>query len=124
MESDEKDLDELEATEDVDLEDLEDHDLEDDALPPAPDEDEAEEDSLEELLDQRASGRRAPDERDEDEDIMSLVVDRPEPVSIEPLPSKVVPIKDRQEFVCNNCHLVKARVQLADESKGLCRDCV
>jgi hypothetical protein len=43
---------------------------------------------------------------------------------VEPLPSVVVPIKDRQEFVCSNCHLVKARVQLADAARGLCRDCV
>lgn len=42
----------------------------------------------------------------------------------EPLPSRVIPIRDRQEFVCSNCHLVKKRSQLADADKALCRDCV
>ncbi len=124
MESDEKEIDELEGGDDVELEELDDEDLDDDALPPATDDEDAEEDSLEELLDQRASARRTPDEADEDEDIMSLVVDRPEPTSIEPLPSKLVPVKDRQEFVCKSCHLVKPRVQLADAERGYCRDCV
>ena len=43
---------------------------------------------------------------------------------LEPLPARVIPLKDRQEFVCNRCRLVKARVQLADSERGLCRDCV
>ena len=60
---------------------------------------------------------------EDDDDIMALASEK-EPTSLEPLPTTVIPIKDRKEFVCNRCHLVKARVQLADEERGLCRDCV
>jgi hypothetical protein len=42
----------------------------------------------------------------------------------EPLPTRVIPIRDREEFVCSRCHLVKAKVQLADAERMLCRDCV
>jgi hypothetical protein len=42
----------------------------------------------------------------------------------ERISSRVIPIKDRQEFVCARCRLVKPRVQLADPQRGLCRDCV
>jgi hypothetical protein len=37
---------------------------------------------------------------------------------------RIPPVRDRQEFVCKSCHLVKPRVQLADTKRGLCRDCV
>ena len=85
--------------------------------------DESDETSLDELLAQRAA-RRAPDEADDEtEDIMALSSEAGTPLR-EPLPSRVIPIRDREEFVCNNCHLVKKRVQLADAEKGLCRDCV
>ena len=88
----------------------------------APDED-GEETSLEELLAQRAA-RRTPDDADDDgDDIMALSSEK-EPRVREPLPSRVIPIRDKEEFVCSRCHLVKARSQLADESKLLCRDCV
>jgi hypothetical protein len=77
----------------------------------------------EELLAQRAA-RRTPDETDEEgDDIMALTSEK-EPATREPLPSRVIPIRDKQEFVCSRCHLVKARSQLADESRLLCRDCV
>jgi hypothetical protein len=78
--------------------------------------------SLDELLAQRAASRRSSDE-DDDEEILALVSERDEPLrdSINP---RVTPIKDRQEFVCNRCHLVKAKSQLADPQRGLCRDCV
>jgi hypothetical protein len=78
--------------------------------------------SLDELLAQRAASRRSSDE-DDDEEILALVSERDEPVrdSINP---RVIPIKDRQEFVCERCHLVKAKSQLADPQRGLCRDCV
>ena len=84
--------------------------------------DESEQSSLDELLAQRATGKREPD----DDDIMSLVADPVDPVDpvVEILPSRAQPIKDRQEFVCNRCHLVKPKVQLADSDRGLCRDCV
>ncbi len=88
---------------------------------PADDDDESDEASLEELLAQRA--RRTPEETDDTDDIMSLASER-EPAVRGPLPSRVIPIRDRQEFVCNRCHLVKARSQLADAERGLCRDCV
>jgi hypothetical protein len=105
--------DELEAS---------DEEVEDDLAAAAPDEDE-EETSLEELLAQRAA-RRTPDESDDDtDDIMALTSEK-EPRTREPLPSRVIPIRDKQEFVCSRCHLVKARSQLADESRLLCRDCV
>lgn len=105
--------DELEAS---------DEEVEDELATVAPDEDE-EETSLEELLAQRAA-RRTPDDADEDDgDIMALTSEK-EPRVREPLPSRVIPIRDKEEFVCNRCHLVKARSQLADESRLLCRDCV
>lgn len=114
-------------------EDLQEEELEDDevtvdeddeeALAQAGDEEESEEASLEELLSQRAAARRGTDESDDDDDIMALASEK-EPAVLEPLPITVIPIKDRKEFVCNRCHLVKARVQLADEERGLCRDCV
>lgn len=88
------------------------------------DEDEGDDASLEELLSQRASSRRAAGESDEDEDdIMSLSSER-EPTGAEVIRTKVIPIKDRKEFVCKRCHLVKARSQLADADRELCRDCV
>lgn len=87
------------------------------------DDDDSDETSLDELLAQRAA-RRSPDEPDEDvEDIMTLSSEKDTPLR-EPLPTRVVPIRDREEFVCNRCHLVKKRVQLADADKGYCRDCV
>ena len=86
-------------------------------------EDDSDETSLDELLAQRAA-RRAPDEADDEtEDIMALSSEADAPIR-EPLPSRVIPIRDREEFVCNRCHLVKKRVQLADADRGLCRDCV
>lgn len=89
------------------------------------DDDESDETSLDELLSQRAASRRGPDESEEDEteDIMAMSSERDTPAG-EPLPTRVIPVKDRQEFVCSNCHLVKARSQLADEQRMLCRDCI
>ncbi|HVF52944.1 MAG TPA: DUF4193 family protein [Actinomycetota bacterium] len=109
---------------DDDLEDDDDDDLDDDELPAVIDEEDSDEASLDELLAQRAAARRGTDDSDEDDDIMAFGSERDEPTTVEIPPSKITPIKDRQEFVCSNCHLVKARVQLADEAKGLCRDCV
>jgi hypothetical protein len=109
-----------------DLEEEEDDDVtvdDEEALAATGDEEESEEASLEELLSQRAAARRGTDESDDDEDIMALASEK-EPIALEPLPTTVIPIEDRKEFVCNRCHLVKARVQLADAERGLCRDCV
>ena len=104
---------------DADLEDVDD----DDELPPVV-EDESDEDSLEELLEGRATARRGTDDADDEDDIMALASERDETARLDIPPSKVTPVKDQQEFVCKRCHLVKAKVQLADEERGLCRDCV
>jgi hypothetical protein len=87
------------------------------------DDDEDEEASLDELLAKRSASRRGTDDSDDDDDIMSFVPE-PDLGSAEPLPSKLKPVKDEQEFVCARCHLVKKKSQLADEKRGLCRDCV
>lgn len=115
---------EVEELED-DLEEAEDDEDEVAAgLAMAADDEESEEASLEELLAQRAAGRRAAGEPDEDEDdIMALSSER-EPTGAEVIRTKVIPLKDRQEFVCKRCYLVKARSQLADQERMLCRDCV
>ena len=118
-------LDQLEPQE----QDLEDDDFEgdeDDASLLVAGEEEGEDGdaSLDEILTARPSPRRAREEPEEEEDIISALVPDSDIVTVEPLPSAVVPIKDHQEFVCNSCHLVKARTQLADEARGLCRDCV
>jgi hypothetical protein len=121
--------DELDQLEPQDV-DLEDDDLgaddPDDAelLVEGDDDPESAEASLDEILAPRPSPRRGREEPEEEEDIISALAPDRDLVSIEPLPSVVIPIKDRQEFVCNNCHLVKARSQLADAERGLCRDCV
>jgi hypothetical protein len=121
---------EVEEEEEFD-EDLEDIDDDEDAvaeglaMATGDDEDEDEEASLEELLAQRAAGRRAAgdDSESDEDDIMALASER-EPTGAETIRTKVIPIKDRQEFVCKRCFLVKARSQLADETRMLCRDCV
>jgi hypothetical protein len=123
--STEEEPDELEESED-ELEESEDDEEEVAAgLALAADDDEEGDDaSLEELLSQRASARRGAGESDEDEDdIMALASER-EPTGAEVIRTKVIPIKDRKEFVCKRCHLVKARSQLADADRELCRDCV
>jgi len=86
------------------------------------DESESEDASLDELLAQRAA-RRPPDEPEDPEDILTLSSEAKTKIK-EPLPSRVIPIRDRQEFVCSNCHLVKMKSQLADADRLLCRDCV
>jgi hypothetical protein len=99
-----------------------DDEVEDELAAVVPSEDE-EETSLEELLAQRAA-RRTPDEAEEESDDIMALTSEKEPATREPLPTRVIPIRDKQEFVCSRCHLVKARSQLADESRLLCRDCV
>lgn len=104
------------------VEDEDDEEEEDVALP---DEDEEEgQASLDELLAQRAAARRGTDDADDDSDIMALSSEKDEPVALVDLPARATPIKAGEEFVCKNCFLVKPRVQLADEARGLCRDCV
>ncbi len=99
-------------------------------LPEPPDEDEEEDGdaSLDEILADRGSAKRSAvtgdADDDDEEDIMAALVPDREPPILGPLPERVDPIKDRQEFVCNRCHLVKLKSQLADADRGLCRDCV
>lgn len=109
-------------SEEVDEEDLEDSNAADAALGPD-DENDSDETSLDELLSQRAAARRGSNESEEDaDDIMALTSEKDSP-TVDALPTRVIPLKDRQEFVCSNCHLVKARSQLADADRMLCRDC-
>ncbi len=113
----------------LDDEDLDVLDEEDDGLDEDDEVDEEEDDEpeagtgatgdLDEILATRPA--RQPIEDDSDTDIVSF--GDPTTVS-ERLPSRVIPIKDRQEFVCKRCYLVKARSQLADADRMLCRDCV
>jgi hypothetical protein len=133
-----EDVEEFEAPDD----DLDDDDLDEDELESGDDdedqdegEDEGEEGleaddeagsssaSLDELLAQRAAAHRDAGEPDDDDDLMSLASERDDDVR-GASPPRVVPIKQRQEFVCNRCRLVKAKSQLADPQRGLCRDCV
>jgi Domain of unknown function (DUF4193) len=123
---DDEDDDELTAVDEDDLEDdSEDSGAEDLQTEGEGGEDDEEEDtdstSLEELLARRSAARRGSDSED-DADIMSFPSDRardPERLSV-----PVTPLKDRQEFVCRSCYLVKPRVQLADPERMYCRDCV
>jgi hypothetical protein len=118
------DSEELEELEDVAqlAEDDESQEDEEDAGPSLAEGDDTEQASLEELLAQRGTKRAADDSEDE-ADIMSFPSEGRTAVT-ERLPSRVAPIRDRQEFVCKSCHLVKPRVQLADQERRFCRDCV
>ena len=120
------DLDHLDPQDlDIEEEELEAEDEDESALlVQGEDEAEAGDSNLEEILAPRPAPRRGRDEPEEEEDIISALVPDSDFVASESLPSTVVPIKDRQEFVCSNCHLVKARSQLADPARELCRDCV
>ena len=118
--------DEIEDEED-DLEEVEIDDPEEaEAELAAASEDDDEEDdaSLDQLLSQRAASRRGSDDSEDDDDIMALATEKEPRGSVDVIPARVIPIKDRQEFVCQRCYLVKARSQLADADRTLCRDCV
>lgn len=113
---------EEEESEEVEEDDLEDSSAADAALGPD-DESDSDETSLDELLSQRAAAKRGADDTEDDtDDIMALTSEKDSP-TVDALPTRVVPVKDRAEFVCSNCHLVKARSQLADADRMLCRDC-
>ena len=124
--TDEDELEEIEETDDDDEEEIDDADLEEEeakASMGSDDDEEDEEASLDELLAKRSASRRGTDDSDDDDDIMSFVPE-PDLGSVDPIPSKLKPVKNQEEFVCANCHLVKKKSQLADEKRGLCRDCV
>lgn len=113
-----------ELEDDEDLEDLDEDPEEVEAkLALSTDDDESEESSLDELLSQRAAARRGTDESNDEDDIMSLASEKEPDVIKEVIPAVVIPVKDRHEFVCKQCHLVKLRAQLKDEERMLCRDC-
>ena len=116
---------------DLDNEEEEDASLDDDeddesaaASGVTDDDEEGDDSSLEQLLAQRSAARRASDEPEENEDLMALASEREPPLRGESLNPRLIPVKDRQEFVCKRCFLVKARSQLADAERMLCRDCV
>ncbi|MDQ3766154.1 MAG: DUF4193 family protein [Actinomycetota bacterium] len=91
---------------------------------PSEGDEEDEETSLEVLVARRAASWSAGEEIEDDPDeLVQLLPQRPARAG-DPAPRKVVAIRERREFVCNRCHLVKARSQLADHERGLCRDCV
>ena len=113
---------ETEGTDDLENADAEDLEDEEAALQTDDEDEDGDEASLEELLAQRASSRRGADDVEEEDDIMSLSSEKDTP-AVTALPSKVIPIKDQQEFVCKSCYLVKARSQLADPERMYCRDC-
>lgn len=81
--------------------------------------------SLDELLARRAAhaadNADTADNPDSDDVIEPPVDDDSDPA--EALVSRVIPIKGAREFVCNRCHLVKAKTQLADSERVFCRDC-
>jgi len=80
--------------------------------------------SLEELLARRTASRSVSDDPDEDEDEDLLALSSEARRKASPPKSKVTPIRNREEFVCKRCFLLKPKVQLADAERMLCRDCV
>ncbi|MBA2273881.1 MAG: DUF4193 family protein [Actinobacteria bacterium] len=88
------------------------------------DEEEDEETSLEAVVARRAASLGGGEEIEDDPDELIHLAPQRALRSADPLPTKVDPIRARREFVCKRCHLVKARSQLADDERGLCRDCV
>ena len=126
MSSERDQREEIEDEEDDDLEEVEIDDPEEAEaeLAAATDEDEEDDASLDQLLSQRAASRRGSDDSEDDDDIMALASEKEPQGTVEVPPARVIPIKDRQEFVCQRCYLVKARSQLADAERTLCRDCV
>lgn len=84
-------------------------------------EDEGTEASLDQILDQRAKAELVAVD-DDDNDLLELVSE--ELAGVTPLRAKITPVKEKQEFVCARCHLVKNRSQMADPKRVLCRDCV
>jgi hypothetical protein len=124
-----EDSEKNDEVEDEELEDLEEEvagDDEEEEAEEAESSAEADDDpgqaSLEELLAQRAAARRGTDDSDDEADVMALSSEAAR--LRESTRTRVAPVRDRQEFVCKRCHLVKPRVQLADPERGLCRDCV
>ncbi|MGH2774606.1 MAG: DUF4193 family protein [Actinomycetota bacterium] len=118
--------------EDEDLEEDEDEESEADEESEEEEEEEEESDdavaedsdstSLEELLARRTAARQGTDYPDEDDDLIALSSEATRKDSR--TKSKVTPLRNREEFVCKRCFLLKPKVQLADSERMLCRDCV
>jgi hypothetical protein len=132
---DEEDLDdELVDELDDDLDEDEDLDEDDDEEAEAESEEEEEDEadevvaedsdstSLEELLARRSAARKGTDDPDEVDDLIALSSEAARRDSR--AKSKVTPLRNREEFVCKSCFLLKPKVQLADSKRMLCRDCV
>ena len=118
--------DEIEEEEEDDVEEVEIDDPEEaeaELAAATDDEDEEDDTSLDQLLSQRAAARRGGDDSEDDDDIMALASEKEPQGTVEIPLSRIVPVKDRQEFVCQRCYLVKARSQLSDSDRMLCRDC-
>jgi len=126
-------IDELDELVDLDALDDEDEDLDEDEESAEEEKDDEEEadltvvsdsepTSLEALLDQRSAARRETDDPDEDEDFSDLSSEATRAETR--AKSKVAPLRNREEFVCKRCFLLKPKVQLADPERMLCRDCV
>ncbi len=111
----------MEDIEDNLAEEFEDEAVDDEAEPaepgeatPPPDPEEAEVDSIEDILAKKEELRAG----GEEDSLLSLTREE----RLEPLSVKVVP-QQSTEFVCKKCYLVKHRSQLADKRRTLCRDC-
>lgn len=113
--------DDLEVDDDLAVDDEVDE-VEAEAEAAEEEEDEDTEASLDQILDQRAKAELVAVNDDEDDDLLELVSE--EVAGVTPLRAKITPVKEKQEFVCARCHLVKNRSQMADPKRVLCRDCV
>ena len=121
LDDEDEDLAEDEDEESTEEEKDEEEDEEEAELAVASDSD-SEPTSLEALLDQRSAARRGIDDPDEDEDFSDLSSEATRAETR--AKSKVAPLRNREEFVCKRCFLLKPKVQLADPERMLCRDCV
>jgi Domain of unknown function (DUF4193) len=120
FDEDEDDADEDDSDSDSDADEDEEEEDEADA---SDEEDEDGPSSLDQLLEKRSALRSGTDDSDDDDEILALADDTLAPAK-GGVKAPVIPLRDREEFVCRSCFLVKRRSQLADPEKQLCRDCV
>jgi hypothetical protein len=80
--------------------------------------------SLEELLAQRTAARQIGDDPDEEDDDFIALSSEATRTESPPKSKVVTALRNREEFVCKRCFLLKPKVQLADSERMLCRDCV
>jgi len=110
-----------EETDDVDTEGDDVVDVDEGVLvaAPIPEEDDLVDDSdvelaLDEVLAETIRRTSTPEDDDEIPGEVDTLVD----------PTETILPKQDDEFRCNSCRLLKKTSQLANRSKGLCRDCV